>query len=96
MNNYISVKQASVKWNLAERTVRYYCANGRIDGVYFDSGEWLIPEKAIRPKRSNANINKNHLLERLRQEKKAQRKAEYITNFKLMLRITLTTWKGVN
>ena len=83
MNNYISVKQASVKWNLAERTVRYYCANGRIDGAYFDSGEWLIPEDAVRPKRSNANINKNHLLERLRQEKKTQRKGGIYNKFQI-------------
>ena len=31
---YISVKQAAKLWNLSERSVRNYCAQGRIDGAF--------------------------------------------------------------
>ena len=69
MNNYISVKVASSKWNLAERTVRNYCAQGRIEGAIFQKGEWLIPDTAQIPLRKNFNATKNRILETLRLEK---------------------------
>ena len=74
MNNYITVKQASIKWNLAERTVRNYCQKGKIEGAIIKNGEWLIPDGFNKPKRSNANKNKNYLLEKLRGEKEKQRR----------------------
>ena len=74
MNNYITVKEASIKWNVAERTVRNYCQKGKIDGAIIKNGEWLIPESFNKPKRVNANKNKNHLLLRLREEKTKQRR----------------------
>ena len=70
MINYITVKQASIKWNIAERSVRNYCAQNRVRGAILFRGEWLIPEDSEKPTRSNLNKNKNHLLERLRQEMK--------------------------
>ena len=72
MNNYISVFEASIKWNLSERSVRNYCAKGRVEGAVFAGGAWLIPADAKKPKRANEKNNKNHLLERLREEKKQQ------------------------
>ena len=74
MNNYISVKEASIKWNVAERTVRNYCQKGKIEGAIIKNGEWLIPEGFSRPKRVNAKKGKNHLLARLREEKTKQRR----------------------
>lgn len=74
MNNYISVKEAAIKWNVAERTVRNYCQKGKIEGAIIKNGEWLIPDNLSKPKRSNAKQNKNYLLERLRDEKNAQRR----------------------
>ena len=74
MNNYISVKDASIKWNVAERTVRNYCQKGKIDGAIIKNGEWLIPDNLNKPKRANAKQNKNYLLERLRDEKTTQRR----------------------
>lgn len=70
MINYISVKMASVKWNVSERSVRNYCAKNRINGAILYRGGWLIPEYAEKPKRSNLNPNRNFLLEALREEKK--------------------------
>ena len=74
MNNYITVKQASIKWNVAERTVRNYCQKGKIEGAIIKNGEWLIPDDFSKPKRSNAKNNKNYLLARLREEKTKQRR----------------------
>jgi len=74
MNNYISVKQASIKWNVAERTVRNYCQKAKIEGAIIKNGEWLIPDDLSRPKRANATKGKNYLLKRLRDEKAAQRR----------------------
>ena len=70
MINYISVKKASVKWNIAERSVRDYCAKGRVKGAILYRGEWLIPAESEKPRRLNAKQNKNYLLEKLREEKK--------------------------
>ena len=74
MNNYISVKEAALKWNVAERTVRNYCQKGRVEGAIIKNGEWQIPENFNKPKRININKEKNHLLERLREEKRKQRR----------------------
>ena len=70
MINYITVKKASIKWNIAERSVRNYCAQNRVRGAILLHGEWLIPEDSEKPERVNLNRKKNNLLERLREEKK--------------------------
>ena len=70
MINYISVKKASIKWNIAERSVRDYCAKGRVRGAILYRGKWIIPEDSEKPSRLNAKQNKNYLLEKLREEKK--------------------------
>lgn len=72
MNKFISIKEASIKWNISERSVRNYCAHGRVPSAVFNNGHWLIPEEAKKPLRLNEKNNKNHLLERLREEKKHQ------------------------
>lgn len=72
MNKFITVKEASTKWNISERSVRDYCVKGRISGATFNGGCWLIPDDAKKPTRLNEKNNKNYLLERLREEKKHQ------------------------
>ena len=74
MNNYITVKEASIKWNVAERTVRNYCSKGRVEGAIRKKGEWLIPDSLNKPKRSNVSKTKNQLLEKIREEKSSQRR----------------------
>ena len=49
---YISVKQAAKLWNLSERSVRNYCAQGRIEGAFLTGKTWNIPENATRPTRA--------------------------------------------
>lgn len=72
MNKFITVKKASIKWNISERSVRNYCVQGRVPGAVFVNGCWSIPEGAKKPTRLNEKENKNYLLERLREEKKHQ------------------------
>lgn len=72
MNKFITVKEAANKWNVSERSVRNYCVLGRVPDAVFENGCWLIPEIAKKPTRLNEKENKNHLLERLREEKKHQ------------------------
>ena len=67
----ISVAECASRWGVAERTVRNYCANGRIPGAVIKGKIWLIPEDAERPKRINRKDTlPRTLLERLRTEKK--------------------------
>ena len=70
MNKYMTIKEASIKWNLSERSVRNYCSLKRVEGAIFEDGMWKIPSDAKKPSRANKNDNKNYLLERLREEKK--------------------------
>lgn len=70
MVKYMTIKEASILWNLSERSVRNYCALGRVEGAVIEGGVWKIPLNAKKPVRANEKENKNYLLERLREEKK--------------------------
>ena len=47
--NYISVKDASIKFGVSERRVQKLCETNRIDGAQMISGVWVIPEDAEKP-----------------------------------------------
>ncbi|HJC56464.1 MAG TPA: Fic family protein [Candidatus Eisenbergiella intestinipullorum] len=67
---YLSVAETAKKWNISERSVRNYCANGRVQGAFLAGKTWNIPENAEKPERSNKK--KEHsitLLDILREEK---------------------------
>ncbi|MGN0789744.1 MAG: helix-turn-helix domain-containing protein, partial [Christensenellales bacterium] len=67
---YLSVAQIAKKWNVSERSVRNYCAQGKIDGAFLTGKTWNIPEDAIKPDRSNKKIEEpKTLLDILRIEK---------------------------
>ena len=51
--NYLSVSQIAKKWNMSERTVRNYCAQNKIPGVFLTGKTWNIPENAEKPERIN-------------------------------------------
>lgn len=89
MNKFITVKEASIEWNLSERSVRNYCALGRVEGAILVGKTWMIPEGTKKPIRSNEKENKNYLLERLRFEKKNQVKGGIY--HKLMIDFTYNT-----
>ena len=70
--NYLSVFEIAKKWNISARSVRNYCADGRIDGAFLTGKTWNIPENAEKPERKNKKSDEpQNLLERLRAEKKA-------------------------
>lgn len=67
---FLSVAQTAQKWNLSERTVRNYCANGKIPDAFLTGKKWNIPENAKRPKKANKSTPPPRtLLEVLKAEK---------------------------
>ena len=50
---YISVAEAAKKWGVSERSVRGYCAGGKIGGAFLTGKTWSIPETAKKPDRIN-------------------------------------------
>ncbi len=46
---YITVKEASEKWNINERRVRALLKEGRIEGAVLKDHKYLIPENAAKP-----------------------------------------------
>ena len=67
---YLSVKEIAEKWNLSVRTVRNYCAMGKIPGAFLTGKTWNIPEDAVQPDRINkAKKQLQTLLEVLKTER---------------------------
>ena len=50
---YLSVAEIAKKWDVSERSVRNYCAQGRVNGVFLTGKTWNIPENAEKPERTN-------------------------------------------
>ena len=67
---YLSVAEAAKKWNVSERSIRNYCALGKIDGAFLTGKTWNIPETAQKPIRANGKSAS--LLQRLTAEKAAK------------------------
>ena len=68
---YISVAEIAKKWKVSERSVRNYCANGRVDGAFLTGKTWNISEDAMKPQRVNRKPDEpTTLLEILQDEKK--------------------------
>ena len=67
---YISAVEAAKKWNISVRSVRDYCANGRVDGAFIAGKTWNIPNNAEKPERLNRHKEKpRELLDILKAEK---------------------------
>lgn len=67
---YLSVSEIAEKWKVSDRSVRNYCAKGRVAGAFRSGKTWNIPENAEKPERSNKKtVQKNDLLDILRNEK---------------------------
>ena len=50
---YLSVAEIAKKWDVSERSVRNYCAQGRVNGAFLTGKTWNIPENAEKPERTN-------------------------------------------
>lgn len=69
--HYVSVAETAKKWSISERSVRNYCALGRVEGAFLTGKTWNIPENAVKPERTNKRTAKpESLLEILKAEKR--------------------------
>ena len=66
---FVSTKEFAEAHGVAERTVRSYCAQGKILGAQRIGRKWCVPTNATLPTRRNANESISPLLETLRREK---------------------------
>ena len=66
---YLSVTETAKRWDISERSVRNYCAKGRVPGAFLTGKTWTIPENAEKPERSNKKKEKLTLLDILQDEK---------------------------
>ena len=69
---YVSVAKMADKWGISERSVRNYCAHGRIAGAKLIGKTWYIPENAQKPERVNKKKTNSSLLQILREQKAAK------------------------
>ena len=73
--NFLSVSEIAKLWNLSERSVRNYCAEGRIPGAYLVGKTWMIPSDAVKPDRkARVSNNEKTLLDILKLEKESKLK----------------------
>ena len=71
--DFISVSEAAKRWGVSERSVRNYCAQGRIAGAFLTGKTWNIPTTAEKPDRLNKHVDMpKTLLDVLRAEKAAK------------------------
>ncbi|MVB10219.1 hypothetical protein CAFE_08970 [Caprobacter fermentans] len=49
MLDYISVEQASDKWEISKRRIQKLCEENRIDGAVRFGRAWAIPKDAPKP-----------------------------------------------
>lgn len=70
---YFSVSEAAKRWNISERSVRNYCAHGRIPNALLKGKTWYLPENAQKPERVNKHSAlPRTLLEVLQAEKESR------------------------
>ena len=88
---YLSVAEIAKKWNMSERSVRNYCAHGRVNGAFLTGKTWEIPEIAEKPERSNKK--KEHLITLL-EILQEQKKDKYSGGIYHMTQIVLTYYSN--
>lgn len=71
---FISVVEFAEKYGVAERTVRNYCASGKIEGAFLTGKTWNIPYDAILPSRKKKEAKVMPLLAILREQKQMKLK----------------------
>ena len=80
--NYISVTEIAKKWGISERSVRNYCAEGRVEGAILVGKTWTIPENAEKPGRKKKTTSAPQtLLDILKAEKAANERAMELLDF---------------
>lgn len=87
---YLSVLKTAEKWNLSERSVRNYCAEGRVPGAFLTGKTWNIPEDAEKPSRENKCHEKQRSLSRILKDEKEGRTAGGIYH-KIQIELTFNS-----
>jgi len=73
--DYISVNEFSKKHGIPERTVRNYCASGKLKGAFLVGKTWNIPADATLSLKSSAvKLSNNPLLHHLKEQKEMKLK----------------------
>lgn len=73
MGEYQSVAEKAKRWGISERSVRNYCAHGRVPGAVLVGKTWKIPADAEKPDRANKKKEELvTLLDILQEEKKSR------------------------
>lgn len=73
--NFLSVAEVAKLWSMSERSVRNYCAEGRIPGAILVGKTWMIPSDDAKPNRKARTSNsKKTLLYILKLEKESKLK----------------------
>ncbi|GIO36536.1 transposase [Paenibacillus antibioticophila] len=57
--DYMSAKDAALKWGISKRRVQTLCAEDRIKGASKVGIFWVIPKDAEKPEDERLKINKN-------------------------------------
>ena len=70
---YLSVAEIAKKWDVSERSVRNYCAQGRVNSAFLIGKTWNIPENAEKPERTNKRKDKPTTLLDILKEQKASK-----------------------
>lgn len=70
---YLSAAEAAEKWKISERSVRNYCAKGRVEGAVLKGKTWKIPADAEKPQRINTKTAKPQTLLEILQREKANK-----------------------
>ena len=77
---YLSVAEIAKKWNMSERSVRNYCAKGRVNGAFLTGKTWNLPENAEKPERINKRKEEPITLLDILKEQKASKYSGGIYN----------------
>ena len=70
---YLTAAEIAKKWCVSERSVRNYCAKGRVAGAVLNGKTWNVPEDAGKPERTNKKKEQAKTLLDILQEEKASR-----------------------
>lgn len=70
---YLSAAVMAEKWHVSERSVRNYCARGRVPGAVLAGRAWKIPENAKKPERINKRTEQSLTLLAVLKAQKAGR-----------------------
>lgn len=69
---FINASEAAKKWEISERSVRNYCAEGRVAGAVLFGKTWMIPEDTQKPIRKlRKDAADASLLDILKREKES-------------------------